>query len=106
VKDLFLFILAALLEIFGCYTLWLYFRLHKSAYWLIPGILSLVLFAFVLTRVQSEFAGKTYAIYGGIYIASSLFWLHFVEHNSPDKWDIIGACVCITGALIILFVPR
>jgi small multidrug resistance family-3 protein len=75
-------------------------------YWLIPGIISLMFFAFLLTKVQTEFAGRAYAIYGGIYIAASLLWLYLVEHNTPDKWDIIGAGVCIAGALIILLMPR
>lgn len=61
---------------------------------------------FLLTKVQSEFAGRAYAIYGGIYIVSSLAWLYFVEHQSPDKWDFAGAIVCLLGAFIILFMPR
>lgn len=66
----------------------------------------MILFAFLLTKVQTEFAGRAYAIYGGIYIVASLLWLYIVEHNTPDKWDIIGASFCIAGALIILFIPR
>ncbi|MBK6265367.1 YnfA family protein [Marivirga sp. S37H4] len=105
-KDILLFLSAAVCEIFGCYTFWLYLRLNKSIYWVIPGILSLMVFAFLLTKVQSEFAGRAYAVYGGIYIVSSLSWLYFVENIPPDKWDIIGASVCIIGAMIILFMPR
>lgn len=98
--------LAAFFEIFGCFSFWNYFKLSKSPYWLIPGILSLVVFGYLLTKVQIEFAGRAYAIYGGIYIAASLLWLYFAEHQTPDKWDIIGAGVCIAGASIILFTPR
>lgn len=105
-KDLVIFISAAFFEILGCFAFWSYIRLNKSMYWLIPGIISLILFAFLLTKVQTEFAGHTYAIYGGIYIAASLLWLYFAEHQTPDKWDIIGAGVCIAGASIILFMPR
>lgn len=105
-KDIVLFISAAFFEIFGCFTFWSYIRLNKSVYWLIPGFISLVLFAFLLTKVQAEFAGRAYAIYGGIYIASSIFWLYLVELRIPDKWDIIGSSVCIAGALIILLMPR
>lgn len=82
------------------------FRLQKPFYWIVPGILSLILFAYLLTKVHTEFAGRAYAIYGGIYIVASLFWLYFAEHIKPDKWDIIGASICISGALIILFMPR
>ncbi len=105
-KDIFIFIAAAFFEIFGCFAFWSYFKLHKSPSWLIPGILSLLIFAFLLTKVQTEFAGRAYAIYGGIYIVSSLLWLLIVEQQMPDRWDIIGASICIIGALIILFMPR
>jgi small multidrug resistance family-3 protein len=105
-RDIVIFMLAAVFEIFGCFAFWSYFKLHLSPTWLIPGILSLIIFAFLLTKVQTEFAGRAYAIYVGIYIVSSLFWLYFMEHQTPDKWDVIGASVCILGALIILFMPR
>lgn len=105
-KDILIYIGAAFFEIFGCFSFWNYFKLDKSPYWLMPGILSLMVFAFLLTKVQTEFAGRAYAIYGGIYIVASLLWLYFAEHQIPDKWDIIGAGVCIAGASIILFMPR
>lgn len=105
-KDILIYIGAAFFEIFGCFAFWNYFKLDKSPYWLMPGILSLMMFAFLLTKVQTEFAGRAYAIYGGIYIVASLLWLYFAEHQTPDKWDIIGAGVSIVGASIILFMPR
>lgn len=105
-KNIIIYIAAAFFEIFGCFAFWNYFKLHKSIYWLIPGIFSLIVFAYLLTKVQAKFAGQSYAIYGGIYIAASLLWMYFAEHQTPDKWDIIGAGVCIAGAIIILFMPR
>lgn len=105
-KDIFIYIGAAFFEILGCFLFWNYFRLGKSVYLLIPAIISLSLFAYLLTLVQAEFAGRAYAIYGGIYIAASLVWLFFAEGQTPDKWDLIGASVCILGALIILYAPR
>ncbi len=105
-RDILIYISAAFFEIFGCFAFWNYFKLNRSPYWLLPGIISLMFFAVLLTKVQTEFAGRSYAIYGGIYIAASLLWLYFVEHQRPDSWDIIGAGVCMIGACIILFVPR
>jgi small multidrug resistance family-3 protein len=64
------------------------------------------LFAYLLTRVDSDFAGRTYAAYGGIYIAASLLWLWMVEAQRPDRWDVTGAVVCLAGAAIILWGPR
>ncbi|MEM1293958.1 MAG: YnfA family protein [Verrucomicrobiota bacterium] len=97
---------AALCEIAGCFAFWAWLRLGRSAMWLLPGVVSLVLFAYLLTRVEVAFAGRAYAAYGGIYIAASLGWLFLVERMQPDRWDYLGALVCLVGAGIILFGPR
>ena len=101
-----LYLLAALAEIVGCFTVWVWLRNGKSALWLVPGIASLILFAFLLTRVDTAFAGRAYAAYGGVYIAASLLWLWLVEGAAPDRWDLIGAALCIAGALVIIGAPR
>ncbi len=98
--------LAAVFEIAGCFAFWAWVRLGKSAFWTLPGLLSLVLFALLLTRVESDAAGRAYAAYGGVYIAASLLWLWLVERQSPDRWDAIGAAICMVGAAVILFGPR
>ncbi|PWC55606.1 YnfA family protein [Azospirillum sp. TSO22-1] len=97
---------AALAEIAGCFAFWAWLRLGKSALWLLPGLLSLTLFAWLLTRVDAAFAGRAYAAYGGVYIAASLAWLWAVEGSRPDRWDLAGAAVCLLGAAVILFAPR
>lgn len=97
---------AALAEIAGCFAFWAWWRLDKSAVWLIPGVISLIAFAWLLTLVEANAAGRAYAAYGGIYIAASLGWLWLAEGVRPDRWDIIGAAVCIAGASIILLAPR
>ncbi|HVJ39905.1 MAG TPA: YnfA family protein [Dongiaceae bacterium] len=101
-----IFFAAALAEIAGCFAFWVVFRLHKSALWLIPGLGSLVLFASLLTLVDSNAAGRAYATYGGIYICASLLWLWRVEGVRPDLWDLTGAAFSLIGAGIILFAPR
>lgn len=101
-----IYIAAAIAEIAGCFALWVVTRQGASLLWLIPGIASLVLFGWLLTRVDVEFAGRAYAVYGGIYIAASLSWLWAVEGRMPDRWDVLGATVCIAGAMIILYAPR
>jgi small multidrug resistance family-3 protein len=102
----FWFVAAAVFEIAGCYAFWAWFRLGKNVLWIIPGIASLMLFAFVLTRVEAQFAGRAYAAYGGIYIAASLLWLALIERNRPLLSDYFGGAVCLIGAAIILFGPR
>jgi len=97
---------AALAEIAGCFSFWAWLRLHKSPWWLAPGMASLALFAYLLTRIDSEAAGRAYAAYGGIYIVASILWLWIVESHRPDRWDVSGAAICIAGAAVILFGPR
>jgi len=100
------YLLAAVAEIAGCFAFWAWLRLEKSALWLAPGVVSLVAFAWLLTRINTEFAGRAYAAYGGVYIAASLLWLWAVEGKVPDRWDAVGAGVCLIGATIILAGPR
>lgn len=103
---LLLYVGAAAAEIVGCFAFWGWARLGKPLWWLLPGAASLILFAALLTRVESDFAGRAYAAYGGIYIAASLAWLWLVEGSRPDRWDLIGASLCVAGASVILFGPR
>jgi small multidrug resistance family-3 protein len=100
------FVAAAVAEIAGCFAFWAWARLDKSPLWLIPGIAALALFAWLLTLAESNAAGRAYAAYGGVYIAASLAWLWAIEGIRPDRWDAIGAGVCLIGAAIILFGPR
>jgi len=97
---------AAIAEIAGCFSFWAWLRLGKPVWWLLPGIASLMLFAWALTFVESDAAGRAYASYGGVYIAASLLWLWIVEGARPDRWDVTGALICLIGAGIILFGPR
>ena len=105
-KSLILYIAAAGAEIAGCFAFWAWLKLGKSGLWLIPGVAALVLFAFLLTRIDSLFAGRAFTAYGGVYIAASLVWLWAVEGARPDRWDAIGAVICLIGAAVILFGPR
>jgi small multidrug resistance family-3 protein len=100
------FLIAALGEISGCYAFWVWLRLGQSIFWLLPGMLSLTIFALALTKVDTSNAGRVYAAYGGIYILSSLCWLWLVEGVRPDKWDLLGAILSLVGTIVILFGPR
>ena len=97
---------AALAEIAGCYAFWAWLRLDKSVWWVLPGVGALALFAYLLTLVEVEHAGRAFAAYGGVYITASIFWLWIIEGAKPDRWDLIGAAVCLVGAGIILLGPR
>jgi len=100
------FAAAALFEIAGCFAFWAWWRLDKSPLWLVPGLASLVAFAWLLTLADVDAAGRAYAAYGGIYISASLLWLWAAEGVRPDRWDIFGAAICLVGATVILAAPR
>ncbi|CAI8957391.1 MULTISPECIES: YnfA family protein [unclassified Pseudomonas] len=100
------FFLAALFEIAGCFAFFMWLRQGKSALWVIPALLSLTLFALLLTRVEANYAGRAYAAYGGIYIVASIGWLMVVERVRPLSSDWIGVALCVIGASVILFGPR
>lgn len=70
---------AAAPEIAGCFAFWAWLRLGKSPWWILPGVFALIVFALALTRVESAFAGRAYAAYGGVYIAASIMWLWLIE---------------------------
>lgn len=102
----FAYIGAALAEIAGCFAFWGWLRLDKPLWWIVPGVACLCAFAYLLTLVDAEHAGRAYAAYGGVYIASALLWLWIAEGVRPDRWDVVGAAVCLVGAAIILWGPR
>lgn len=101
-----IYLAAAMAEIAGCFAFWAWLKLDRSPMWLVPGIMALCLFAWLLTLVEAEHAGRAYAAYGGIYILSALGWLWIAEGVKPDRWDAIGVSVCLVGASIILWGPR
>lgn len=100
-----LFALTACAEIVGCYLSYLWLKENKSAWLLVPAAGSLALFAWLLS-LHPGAAARTYAAYGGVYIAVALFWLWLVEDQRPTRWDIIGATVSLIGMAIIVLSHR
>lgn len=99
-----LFAVTALAEIIGCYLPWLILKQGKSPLLFIPAALSLALFAWLLT-LHPTAAGRTYAAYGGMYIAVALAWLHFVDGVVLTRWDVTGALIALVGMAVIAFQP-
>ncbi len=58
-RDIAIYLAAAMAEIAGCFAFWAWVRLGKSAYWLLPGVVSLSVFAVLLTRIESGYAGHS-----------------------------------------------
>ena len=100
-----LFALTALAEIVGCYLPWLVMKQDKTLWLLLPAAGALALFAWLLTLHPSA-AGRTYAAYGGMYIAIALLWLWRVDGIVPSRWDLAGAAVALAGMAIIVFQPE
>jgi small multidrug resistance family-3 protein len=105
-QNVFWCILAAACEIAGCYGVWMWLRLGRTPWWLVPATCLLIVFAVVLTRIDSAFAGRAFAAYGGVYIVASIAWLLIVERTTPRASDLIGSTVCLIGAGIIMYGPR
>ena len=104
IKIGFLFAVTAVAEIVGCYLPWLVMKQHKPLWLLLPAALSLSLFAWLLT-LHPAAAGRTYAAYGGVYVAVALVWLRVVDGVSLTRWDVAGAAVALAGMAIIALQP-
>lgn len=97
-----LFVITAIAEIVGCYLPWLYLKKQASAWLLLPAAISLGLFAWLLT-LHPYAAGRTYAAYGGVYVATAMAWLWLVDGQRPLVTDVLGAAIAIAGMLIIVY---
>lgn len=100
-----LFTVTAVAEILGCYLPYLWLRQNKSAWLLIPAVVCLALFAWLLT-LHPTAAGRVYAAYGGVYIGVAIVWLWAVEGLRPTRWDALGVALCLAGMFVIMFPPR
>ncbi len=100
-----MFAVTAVAEIVGCYLPWLVLKQGRSAWLLIPAAASLALFAWLLTLHPSA-AGRTYAAYGGMYIAVALVWLWLVDGVTLTLWDLAGASIALVGMAVIALQPE
>lgn len=99
-----LFVVTAIAEILGCYLVFIWKRGNQPHLLLLGAAMSLGLFAWLLSHHPS--AGRAYAAYGGVYVACAVIWGWLVEKQLPDRWDVVGAAVCLLGMAIITFGPR
>lgn len=104
-KTLVLFTATALAEIVGCYLPYLWLKQGRSAWLLIPAVMSLALFAWLLT-LHPTAAGRVYAAYGGVYITVAILWLWAVDKVQPTVTDWVGVGVSLLGMAIIVVGPR
>lgn len=100
-----IFVTTALAEIVGCYLPYLWLKDRAPVWVLVPAAASLALFVWLLT-LHPTAAGRVYAAYGGIYVATALAWLWLIDGVRPTAWDIAGSLVAISGMALIMFSPR
>ena len=105
-KSIMLFVVAALAEIGGAWLIWQGVREHRGLLWIGAGVIALGLYAFVATLQPDANFGRILAAYGGIFVAGSLAWGMIVDKFRPDRWDIIGAILCLIGVAVIMYAPR
>ncbi|MFG3440975.1 YnfA family protein [Nonomuraea sp. NPDC047897] len=105
-RSLLLFLAAALAEIGGAWLVWQGVREQRGLVWIGAGVIALGLYGFVATFQPDPHFGRVLAAYGGVFVAGSLLWGVLVDGFRPDRWDVIGAVVCILGVLVIMYAPR
>jgi small multidrug resistance family-3 protein len=105
-RSIALFVLAAVAEIGGAWLIWQGVREHRGLLWVGAGVIALGLYGFVATLQPDANFGRILAAYGGVFVAGSLVWGMVVDKFRPDRWDLIGAAVCLVGVAVIMYAPR
>ena len=105
-RSIALFLLAALAEIGGAWLVWQGVREHRGLLFAGLGVLALGAYGFVATLQPDPHFGRILAAYGGVFVAGSLVWGMLVDGFRPDRWDLIGAMLCLAGVAVIMYPPR
>lgn len=105
-KSVALFVVAALFEIGGAWLVWQGVREHRGWLWVGLGAVALGAYGFVATLQPDAHFGRILAAYGGVFVAGSLLWGMAFDGFRPDRWDVIGATVCLLGVAVIMYAPR
>jgi small multidrug resistance family-3 protein len=105
-RSILLFVLAAVAEIGGAWLVWQGVREQRGLLWAGAGVVALGLYGFVATLQPDANFGRILAAYGGVFVAGSLLWGVLVDGFRPDRYDVIGALVCLAGVAVIMYAPR
>ncbi len=106
VRSIALFLLAAVAEIGGAWLVWQGVREHRGLLWTGLGVIALGLYGFVATLQPDANFGRVLAAYGGVFVAGSLAWAMVADGFRPDRYDVIGAAICLVGVAIVMYAPR
>ena len=105
-RSLALFAVAAVAEIGGAWLVWQGLREHRGWIWVGAGIISLAIYGFVATFQPDANFGRILAAYGGVFVAGSLAWGMALDGFEPDRFDLVGAGICLLGVAVIMYAPR
>jgi small multidrug resistance family-3 protein len=105
-RSIALFLAAAVLEIGGAWLVWQGVREHRGWLWIGLGVVALGAYGFVATLQPDASFGRVLAAYGGVFVAGSLAWGMALDGYRPDRYDVVGALVCLVGVALIMYAPR
>jgi small multidrug resistance family-3 protein len=105
-RSILLFLAAAVCEIGGAWLVWQGVREHRGWLWIGGGLLALGVYGFVATLQPDAHFGRILAAYGGVFVAGSLAWGVVADGYRPDRYDVIGALLCLAGVAVIMYAPR
>ena len=106
VRSILLFLLAALAEIGGAWLVWQGWRENRGLLWIAAGVIALGAYGFVATFQPDANFGRILAAYGGVFVAGSLAWGMVIDKFRPDRYDLVGAAICLVGVAVIMYAPR
>ena len=106
VRSVVLFVVAAIAEIGGAWLVWQGVRENRGWLWVGAGVIALGLYGFVATLQPDANFGRILAAYGGVFVAGSLAWAMALDGFRPDRYDVIGAAICLVGVAVIMYAPR
>ena len=105
-RSIVVFLLAALCEIGGAWLVWQGVREHRGWLWALGGVLALGAYGFAATLQPDDHFGRILAAYGGVFVAGSLGWAAVVDGYRPDRFDVLGALLCLVGVAVIMYARR
>ncbi|MBW4720817.1 YnfA family protein [Saccharothrix obliqua] len=102
-RSVLLFVLAAVAEIGGAWLVWQGVREQRGWWWVGLGVIALGAYGFVATLQPDANFGRILAAYGGVFVAGSLVWGVVFDGFRPDRFDVIGALLCLAGVGVIMY---
>ncbi|GHG28344.1 MULTISPECIES: YnfA family protein [Amycolatopsis] len=105
-RSILLFLAAAVCEIGGAWLIWQGIREHRGLLWIGGGVVALGVYGFVATLQPDAHFGRILAAYGGVFVAGSLAWGVVADGYRPDRYDVLGALLCLAGVAVIMYAPR